>query len=210
MSFFPVYLKIAGKRILVVGGGKVAERKVYDILQGGGEVYVLSPYLSDGLTFLLKEGRINWIAEEFSTGLLPEEVFLIIAATDDAEINRRVFDYARSRGILINVVDEPEMCDFYVPSVVRKGDLMIAISTGGRAPSFSRAFREFLEGVIPDDVSRALEYLSDIRNRLKENSVPERGKILLDSAREMIGRLAGGASWGEVREEVEKELEDEI
>ena len=210
MSLFPIYLKLENRKVAVVGGGKVAERKVFDLLQSGGDVVVISPFLSTGLVELLKEGRINWIAEQFSPASFPEDVFLIVAATDDPDVNRAVYEFARLHKILINVVDSPDLCDFYVPSVVRKGELTIAISTGGRVPSLSRAVREFLENLLPEDLGRALDYMDGLRNKLKEAGVPERGKLLLSSAREIVEKLMSGYSWGEARREVERDLKDEI
>ncbi len=210
MSFFPIYLKVDNKSALIVGGGKVAERKTFDLLQGDSDVYVMSPFLSDGLTMLLKEGRINWIASEFAPDEVPEDIFLIIAATDSEEVNREIYNYAKSRNILINVVDSPDLCDFYVPSVIRRGEVTIAISTGGRAPSFSRALREFIESVLPEDISRALDFISDVRTRLMDAGVSQRGKILLKSAREVISKIGSGENLTEVKREIEEKLKDEI
>ncbi len=210
MSFFPIYLNLRGKKVVVVGGGKVAERKVFDLLQAGSEIYVISPFLSEGLSLLLKEGQFQWVADSFSENLVPSDAFIVIAATDEEEINQRIYDFARGCGIMVNVVDQPELCDFYLPSVVKKGDITIAISTGGKAPSFSRALREKLERMLPDDLARALEFVSDIRDKMKEKGIPDRGKILLGSAREIVERLTGGESWSETREEVEGELKDEV
>ncbi len=210
MSLFPVYLKLEGKRVVVIGGGNVAERKVSDLLQCGGKVTVISPFLSGGLTEMLKQKRVEWIAKTFSPRLLPSNTFLIIAATDDADINMQAYRLARERGILINVVDNPDLCDFYVPSVVRKGDITIAISSGGRAPSFSRAVRESLEELIPDELEKALDYIDAMRRKLRERGVSDRGKILLDSARMLVGRLMRGNSWGDIKKEIEEDLNGEI
>ncbi len=210
MSLFPVYLKLDGKKVVVVGGGKVAERKVFDLLQSGGNVSIISPFLSAGLAELLKEGLVQWIAEPFSSQNFPDKVFLIVAATDNPEINKAVYDFAKLKNILINVVDQPELCDFYVPSIVRKGDLAIAISTGGKVPSFSRALREFFENLLSDDFGKAIIYMDKLRTKLKKSDVPEKSKILLSAARTIVDRLMNGSSWTETRYEVEEDLKNEI
>ncbi|MFQ5826028.1 MAG: bifunctional precorrin-2 dehydrogenase/sirohydrochlorin ferrochelatase [Dehalococcoidia bacterium] len=132
-AYYPVFLNIAGRRCLVIGGGEVAERKVASLLDCGGRVTVISPRLSPGLEEKQAQGAIEALARDFQPGDL-EGAFLVIAATDDPGVNDKIVREARKRGILINVVDQPGECDFIVPSTVHRGELVVAISTGGQKP----------------------------------------------------------------------------
>jgi siroheme synthase-like protein len=135
----------------VIGGGNIGEDKVRRLVECGADVTVISPEVSKGVRELAQAGEVSWLQREYAPGDL-EGVFIAIAATDDNRVNRRVVIEAEKRDILLNVVDAPDLCTFFVPSVVRRGEVTIATSTGGASPALARAFREKLEG------SRILEY----------------------------------------------------
>lgn len=164
-GFYPVFLKLAGRQCLVVGGGQVAERKVAGLLDCGAVVRVVSPVITPLLSEMAGAGRISWRQGEFSLSDL-EGVFLSIVATDSTAVNRAIAEECSRRGILVNVVDDPEHADFFVPAVVRRGSLQIAISTGGKSPYLARKIREDLENIYSPVFEPFLDYLGKIRQRL--------------------------------------------
>ncbi|MEK7848331.1 MAG: bifunctional precorrin-2 dehydrogenase/sirohydrochlorin ferrochelatase, partial [Chloroflexota bacterium] len=143
-GYYPVFLQLRGRLCVVVGGGEVAQRKVEALVEAGARVRVISPSLSPRLSQLAASGQVGAEPRPYATGAL-KGAFLAIAATDDPEANRQVVREARRRRVLLNVVDEPRACSFIMPSVVRRGELVLAISTGGLSPALSRKVREDLE-----------------------------------------------------------------
>ena len=144
MSFYPICLDLEGKSCVVVGGGKVAERKVLGLLSCSAQVSVVSPELTEELTRQHNEGIIQWINREYRTGDL-EPAFLVIAATDDEETQMQVYEEAALHNILLNVADVPQRCNFILPATVRQGDLIISISTSGKSPALAGKLRLELE-----------------------------------------------------------------
>ena len=165
-ALYPVYLKLEHQPCLVVGGGRVAERKVERLLKSGAKVTVVSPELTPELEKWSREKKITWIPRTFNAADA-KTAFLTIAATDDETINRLVESNVRTMKRLVNVVDVPEQCNFYVPSIVERGDLMIAISTNGKSPSLARFLKEKLYTWLPKDIDRELEHLGQDREEQK-------------------------------------------
>ena len=163
MPLYPVNLKVDGRQCTVIGGGQVALRKVESLLACGAAVKVVSPVLDKGFKKL--SGRYEYVGRPYHRGDL-DGSFLAIAATDDDQTNRAVEEEARSRHMLLNVVDKPEQCNFYVPSVIRRGELMITVSTGGGLPALSKRLRRQLESQFPAEWSGALELLEKGRQRV--------------------------------------------
>jgi precorrin-2 dehydrogenase/sirohydrochlorin ferrochelatase len=141
---FPIFLKLDGRRCLVVGAGKVAEGKIRGLIEARASIEVVAPDAVWQLKKWAWEGVIGWKARVFQPSDL-DQVCLVIAATSIPEVNREVFKEARLRNVLCNAVDDPENCDFYYPAVVNRGDLQIAISTGGRSPALAQRLRQELE-----------------------------------------------------------------
>jgi precorrin-2 dehydrogenase/sirohydrochlorin ferrochelatase len=141
---FPIFLKLDGRRCLVVGAGKVAEGKIRGLIEARASIEVVAPEAVWQLKKWAWEGVIGWKARVFQPSDL-DQVSLVIAATSIPEVNREVFKQARLRNVLCNAVDDPENCDFYYPAVVNRGDLQIAISTGGRSPALAQRLRQELE-----------------------------------------------------------------
>jgi precorrin-2 dehydrogenase/sirohydrochlorin ferrochelatase len=164
---YPVSLVgLEKKRCIVVGGGEVAQRKVESLLQGGAErVVVISPRLTSKLSALLQTNRIEHWPRGYQQGDL-EDGFVVIAATDDPEVNGRVWQEAQDRRLLINVVDDPDHCNFFVPSVVRRGDLTISVCTGGQAPALSARLRRELEPRFGREYAAFLEIAGALRERV--------------------------------------------
>ena len=145
MSYYPIFVQLQGEKALVVGGGSVARRKVETLLEYGASVRIVSRVLCPKLERLVEKEEIRFLGEEFRETFL-EGIFLVIAATDDKELNHRISRAARARGLLINAVDQPEDCNFIVPSIVNRGNLQIAISTSGKSPAMAKKIRKELEG----------------------------------------------------------------
>ena len=164
---YPIVLDLAGRRAVVVGGGRVALRKARALLAAGALVRVVAPKL---LAQLRRDKRIECRAEAYRKRHL-KGALLVIAATDREAVNARVAADARAAGALVNVVDRPEECDFIVPSQVRRGALLIAATTGGAAPSLSRRIRERLERQFGPEYARWLKALAKVREDLKARGV---------------------------------------
>ena len=131
MDFLPIFLNLQNRLCAVIGGGEVASRKISLLLDAGAQVTVCSPVLCDTVRRWAEAGRVRHLNQEFQPDVLAGSV-LVIAATDDAAVNRRVSETAKARGIPVNVVDQPELCSFIMPSIVDRSPLIIAVSTGGR------------------------------------------------------------------------------
>ncbi len=159
MDYYPVFLNLEGKKAVVVGGGKVAERKVTSLVAAGADVTVISPSLTRGLRKILSEGSIRYISRLYRKKDV-KGAFLVIAATDSSDTNRRV---SKDAPALVNVVDVPAECNFIAPSVVRRGQLLIAISTGGASPAFSKALRKELQVCYGPEFSGYLKFVKEIR-----------------------------------------------
>jgi precorrin-2 dehydrogenase / sirohydrochlorin ferrochelatase len=171
-------LRLEGKKVVVIGGGRVAERKVTGLLGTGSLITVISPQATDKLKGLAGSGLIEWLERPFSKEDI-EGAFLIFAATNDNVINQSI-KMAASEQQLVTIADDPEGSDFHVPSHIQRGRLSIAVSTGGASPTLARKIREQLEHQFDDQFEEYLEFLFSARQRiLKEVKDPSRkGKIL--------------------------------
>ena len=166
MDFFPIFFDIKQKPTLVIGGGEVAARKVSLLLKAQSVVTVVAPELSRELADWQEEGKITHVARDFSDDDIEQPV-LVIAATDNREVNKRVSELAQTRGIPVNVVDDPALCSFITPSIVDRSPVQIAISTGGASPVLARMIRTKLEGCIPAAYGRLGALVSDFREKVK-------------------------------------------
>jgi precorrin-2 dehydrogenase/sirohydrochlorin ferrochelatase len=166
-KFYPMMVDLTGKRCLVVGGGAVAERKVALLVECGAGVEVVSPRATARLTALAASGRIRLRRRPVRASDLPG-AFLVVVATDDPQVNREVAERVKSAGRLVNVADDPAACSFLVPSVIRRGDLTIAISTGGGSPALAKKLRQRLEQIIGPEYEAFLAALRLLRERARE------------------------------------------
>jgi precorrin-2 dehydrogenase/sirohydrochlorin ferrochelatase len=169
LKYYPVFWNIAGKKCVVVGGGEVAERKVKRLLESGAEVFIISPQLTPELTRLNEESIISHIAKEYSSEYIYGAA-LVVGATDDEKTNAAISSDARSKGIPVNIVDDPQKCDFILPSLVERGDLTIAIGTGGKSPALARHLREELESKYGKEYEIFLNILGRLRTKMAKNS----------------------------------------
>ncbi len=171
MNYYPIFLNLNGKKAVVVGGGKVAQRKVIALLASGADVTVISPTLTKELLKSLLRERIRHIPRVYRKNDL-KGAFLVVAATDSPETNRKV---SKDAPALVNVVDVPAECNFISPSVVRRGQLLVAISTGGASPSCSRAIRKELQILYGPEFSVYLKFVKKIRAKAMA-AIPQKDK----------------------------------
>ncbi|MDN5347786.1 MAG: precorrin-2 dehydrogenase [Clostridia bacterium] len=164
---YPIFIKLEGQECLVVGGGKVAERKTKSLLEAGAAVTLVSPRLTAGLWNLVEAGLLAWQQRPYREEDL-EGKMLVFAATNDRETNARVARDCRRRGLLVNVSDDEKNSNFFVPAVARRGQLQIAVSTGGQSPALARYLRRRLEKEIGPEWQSFNDFLGEIRQEIKK------------------------------------------
>ncbi len=169
--YYPAFLNLKDKRVIIVGGGKVAERKIFALLKVDADVTVISPTITKRIEALKHIGGIRHISRKYRKGD-QKNAFLVIAATDSLDINKEVF---QDTICLANVVDSPSLCNFIVPSVVKRGPLTIAISSSGISPGLSRTIRKELEKLYGSKFTKYLELLKNIRYRVMKE-IPDSKK----------------------------------
>jgi len=169
-AYYPVNLDLEGRRCLVVGGGVVAERKVRTLLSFGADILVVSPKLTPRLAGLVKAKKVAYTKRGYQKNDL-KGMFVAIAATDVMAVNTLVARHAEARNMLVNVVDVPKLCNFIVPSVIRKGPLTISISTGGQSPMFAQMWRRKCEKCLTPAHQKLLTLLGGVRKEVRERHV---------------------------------------
>jgi len=180
MKYYPVNLDIRNRNCLVVGGGAVGTRKVKTLVECGATVTVVSPQASAKLELMAAEGAITLKNRAYRTTDL-EDTFLVIGATDDETLNRQVHADAEARNTLCNIADRPEICNFILPAVVNRGDLVLAVSTSGKSPAYAKKMRKQLEKQFGAEYEPFLRLMGAIRERLlREKHEPEAHKPLFE------------------------------
>ena len=199
MSYYPIMIQLEGMKVVVVGGGAVAQRKIDTLLDYHADVHVVSRDLTSKLNKYLEERRIKLSGREFKESHL-DGAFVVIAATDDPLLNRRVSETALARGLLINAVDQPADCNFIVPSILKRGDLLVAVSTSGKSPAFSKKIREQLERQFGDEYGSFLVLMGCLREEIlkKELSQEENKRIFCQLVNSPILDAIAGKDWNEV------------
>ncbi len=212
---YPIALKLSGRPVCVIGAGAVAARKVRDLLACGAAVTVVAPEAVDEIRALAGEGRLRWEPRSFEPGDL-DRAALVMAATDDRAVNVAAANAAHARGLLINVADVPDLCDFYLPAVERRGPVVVAVSSGGASPALAGQLVRELGRTLPDSLARHAELLAEARARLRERYPDdparrhERGRALAragtrqlveqgrdDEARQRLQRIVDGPDEGD-------------
>ncbi|MFQ1879133.1 siroheme synthase CysG [Aeromonas veronii] len=166
MDYLPIFCRLDNKPVLLVGGGEVAERKARLLLDAGAQLTVVAPELDPELAELAANGSIEWLASEF----VPEQLagkWLVVAATDRREVNALVYQSANQARIFANVVDDPKRSSFIMPSIIDRSPLMVAISSGGKAPVLARLLREKLEALLPQHLGAVATFAGSLRERVK-------------------------------------------
>lgn len=178
MHYFPISLDISGRLCILIGGGQVAERKAKSLMEYGADLVIISPDLTQGLVSLVDCGSCRWLQRRYEDGDL-EGAFLVVAATDDVEVQEAVFKEAEKKNILLNVADVPRWCNFILPATVRRGDLTISISTGGKSPALARQLRKDLEKLFGNEYAELLDLLGKVREVvLKQGNPHEENKLV--------------------------------
>ena len=142
-EYYPVYLNLAGKRCVILGGGTIAQGKIAALRDAGASITVISPEATDGIRRAAQRGHITFEQREYRAGDL-DGAFIAVAATNVWHVNREIYEEAEERGVLLNVVDDPDQCTFIAPSIVRRDPITLAVSTGGASPALARKMRETL------------------------------------------------------------------
>ena len=181
MRYYPVQLDIRGRSCLVVGGGVVGTRKVETLLTCGAQVTVVSPAATEPLRGLAAEGAITLSLRDYASEDLSGK-FLVIGATDDEALNRRISADAEGRQILCNIADRPEVCSFILPAILQRGDLTITVSTSGKSPAFAKRLRRTLAAQYGPEYAAFLDLMGAIRQRLLAQAhAPDAHKPLFEA-----------------------------
>ncbi len=178
-TLFPIFVKANQLNLLIVGGGYVGLEKLTAVLANSPDarVMLVAPDIRAEISELaVQYPNVTLVREAYRVDFLTD-MNLVICGTNDKAVNRRVQQDCKARLILVNVADTPDLCDFYLSSVVKKGDLKIAISTNGKSPTFAKRFREVLEDVLPDSLQETLDNLTAIRQQLKGDFVQKMEKL---------------------------------
>jgi siroheme synthase-like protein len=187
VSLFPLFLKLEGKQCLVVGAGLIGLEKVESLLRCGASIRVIAPHAVARVQQLNSRGEIEWLARRYE----PEDAAgrdLIIAATNDRQVNQAVFEEASRRSILCNTADDLPLCDFFFASIVQRGDLQIAISTAGQSPALAQRLRREIDAQLPVDVGTWLDDLGELRREILQTmpAGPERKALLHELAQRQV------------------------
>jgi precorrin-2 dehydrogenase/sirohydrochlorin ferrochelatase len=211
MSFYPICLDLEGRSCVVVGGGRVAERKVQGLLSCSAQVKVISPEMTEELLHLHAEGRIQWLDREYIHGDL-RKAFLVIAATGNEETQKLVYEEAFTRNLLLNVADVPQRCNFILPATVRRGDLIISVSTSGKSPALARKLRMDLETRYGSEYKVLVNILGAIRPEVLASGLSQLDnenlfkKLLHDDMAEWVK----GRKWDILKKHLRSVLGDRV
>jgi precorrin-2 dehydrogenase/sirohydrochlorin ferrochelatase len=187
-----MFMKLEGRPCLVVGAGTIGEPKISSLIAAGASTRVIALNATAAVAEWARAGSITWERRAFEFADL-DVVFMVIAATNSRELNAAIFNAARQRNILCNVVDDPEYCDFYYPAVVRRGDLQLAISTNGQSPALAQRIRRELEIQFGPEYGEWLEQLGKIRQQLFAS------RMNPEERRQLLHELASSAAFEEAR-----------
>ena len=180
-TYYPINLDLHQRKCLVVGGGDIAAHKVRSLLECGAVVTVVSPMIKPAMAGLVKKGKVSFIEGKYLEKYI-KGVFLVIAATDDPKANELIAKHARARNILLNVVDVPQLCNFIVPAVIRRGPLVMGISTSGHSPVYAQKMKEKCERCATPALGSFIKMMGSSRKEVKEccDSIPKRKAMYLE------------------------------
>lgn len=196
MGWYPIVIEMTDRPVLVIGGGAVAERKVEGLLAAGARVTVLAPALTARLLAWVREGRIGHVGRAYRTGDL-EGYRVAFAATDDGQVNAAVAGEARERAVWLNAADDPGHSDFILPSVLRRGDLVVAVTTGGASPALARAVREELEAHLTEEYADLASLVAEVRRTVRQRPDPPKAEAWRRALDDRLRRLVAEGRRGE-------------
>lgn len=209
MGYYPIFAEMTGRPCIIIGGGSVAERKAEGLLRVKANVTVVSPSLTELLASLVKQEKIRHIAREYCKGDLAG-FGLVFVATDDPGVNAAVYREGQERGVWVNAADDPAHCDFILPSTLRRGDLVVAVATGGASPALSRAIREELEAYFTEDYGTLAEIVGEVRRELTGRSTSPSAEAWRRALNGDLRRLIQEGKQEEARAYLLKQLGAEI
>lgn len=185
MDYLPIFMRIRGQKVCVVGGGTIAARKSDLFIQAGARVTVIAPELRGEMQRMVADNQVSWLQAEFSAELITEAK-LVLAATDDQTVNEAVYTAANTLGIPVNIADQTDLCEFILPSIMQRGPITLAVSTGGRSPTLARHLRVELEKLVPSRIGELADLLQELRAvynpQLDEDARKDFWQALLSSA----------------------------
>ncbi len=211
MAFYPIALDLYGRKCLVIGGGGVARRKVSGLCAAGAEVHVISPQLVPELLVMVRRGEIRWSERDFAPGDL-RGAFLVFAATDSPVVQQQVQNEAERSGILVNLAAEPAGSSFHVPAHFRRGDILVAVSTGGKSPAVAAELRRILEAELDPGYGEVVSFFGVLRSavlRYDDDSV-QHGRLFSDLLTAGIVKQILVGEWQAVVRLLESFLPQEI
>ena len=169
-DYYPTFLNLAGKKCVILGGGAIAQGKIAGLRDAGAVITLISPDATVGIQRAVQNGQVQWLEREYQPGDL-EGAFIAVAATNVWHVNREIYDEAERLGVLLNVVDDPDLCTFIAPSVVKRGPVTLAISTGGASPALARKLRETLADHPALEWADLADVLARARREIKQRRV---------------------------------------
>lgn len=200
MAYYPIFVDMTDKQVLVVGGGHVAEEKVAGLLraEAAGRLTLVAPKLRPSLQRLLAEGKIDLIQREYREGDM-EGFDFVMVATDDGKVNAEIAAEGKRRRIWVNAADDPRNCDFILPSVVRQGDIVLAASTGGASPALARRLREELTDYLSEDFAALADLLREVRTELRRKGVTPAAETWQQAIDGQLRALLAQRRWGQAK-----------
>lgn len=211
MPYYPILVNIEGETVVVVGGGSVAQRKVETLLEYGAKVNLVSRELTPPLRRYVEEGSIGFLGREFKGSEL-DGAFLVIAATDDPLLNSKISKMANKKGLLINAVDQPSDCNFIVPSIIKRGDLIISVSSSGKSPALTKKIRKRLDEQFGNEYESFLILMGKLRKEAlsQSQSSEENRKLFHRLVDSPILQAIGREDWNEAASILSEILETRV
>ncbi|WP_406682730.1 bifunctional precorrin-2 dehydrogenase/sirohydrochlorin ferrochelatase [Seonamhaeicola sp. MEBiC1930] len=167
-NLYPIFLKVKQLKVLIVGGGYVAEEKLTFLLKSSPDacVTMVSPMFREGTVSLAKQGNVKLVKTKYKKRFLKGR-HIVVATTDKPKVNEKIYKHCRKQSVLVNVADNPPLCDFYMGGIVTKGNVKVAISTNGKSPTMAKRLRQFFEEVIPENIDDLVKNLNEYRKTIK-------------------------------------------
>jgi precorrin-2 dehydrogenase/sirohydrochlorin ferrochelatase len=209
MRYYPVFLDIAGKPVIVIGGGNIAHQKVVGLLKASAELTVVSPDLNQEMASLAAGGRFRHVERDYEPGDL-EGYLLAFVATDDRTVNATVASEGKERRVWVNAVDDPPYCDFIMPGIAQQGNLIVAVSTSGTSPAMARKMREEIETFLTEDYALMLELAAEVRAELREKGMLVDSEVWNKALDNDLRRLLAEGKRAEAKERLLRSLSEPV